>query len=341
MKGGTILLGLHEGRETAALLVDGLLDDLLVEPPADRAIPGAIYRAVPDRPVKGMGGMFLRLPNGSAFVRQTKSIAPGRPLLVQVTGFAERDKAVPVTTRLALKGRTAIITPDAPGRNVSRRINEEGRRNALVALAELANLPDGAGLILRSAAADSSEEDVSEEIQGLADLAARLLGDVAGEPELLLDGAGPHEAALRDWSAASVEEGNDVLTLHEVDTAIEALLLPEVPLPAGGRMTIEPTRALVAVDVDTGRDLTPAAALKADIAAARALPRQLRCRGLGGQITIDFAPIPHRDRQRVEQTLTAAFRRDPIETVMAGWSPLAHMELRRQRSRLPLTECLS
>jgi Ribonuclease G/E len=95
------------------------------------------------------------------------------------------------------------------------------------------------------------------------------------------------------------------------------------------------------VDVDTGRDTSPAAALKADIEAARALPRELRCRGLGGQITVDFAPIPRRDRQRVEQALTAAFRRDPVETVIAGWTPLAHMELRRQRSRLPISECLS
>lgn len=340
MKGRTILLGRFEGRETAALMVDGQLDDLLMEPPADRALPGAIYRAVPDRPVKGLGGMFLRLPAGSAFLRQTRGIAPGRPILVQVTGHAERGKAVPVTTRIALKGRAAVVTPDAPGRNVSRRIADDDTRAALMALAEGARLPEGAGLILRSAAADLPGDLVASEIEELCDLAARLLSDVPGEPELLLDGPGPHETAWRDWGPADVVSGDDVLIEHGADESIRALLLPEATLPGGGRMTIEPTRALVAVDVDTGGDMSPAAALKVDIAAARALPRELRCRGLGGQITIDFAPIPRRDRQRVEQALTAAFRRDPVETIVAGWTPLSHMELRRQRSRLPLKECL-
>lgn len=338
MKGRSLLLGRYRNREAAALLVDGVLEDLLVEAPAHRALPETIYRAVPDRPVKGLGGMFLRLPDGSAFLRQTKGVAPGRPLLVQVSGFAEAGKAVPVTNRLSLKGRTAIVTPDAPGRNVSRQIEGDDRAR-LSSLAEGAHLPENAGLVIRSAAAEAPEELVAEELRALADLAARLLADVAGEPELLLDGPGPHAVARRDWTGAA-EEGDRVLSEHGVDDTIGSLLAPRVQLPGGGRMTIEPTRALVAVDVDTGADASPAAALKADIAAARALPRQLRCRGLGGQITIDFAPIPRRDRQRVEQALAAAFRHDPMETIVAGWTPLSHMELRRRRARLPLTECL-
>jgi Ribonuclease G/E len=341
VKGRTILLGRYEGREAAALMVDGRLDDLLVEPPADRALPGAIYRALPDRPVKGMGGMFLRLPSGSAFLRQTKGLAPGKPVLVQVTGFAERGKAVPVTTRLVVKGRNVVVTPGAPGRNVSRQIADKETRAALSGLAEAATLPEHVGLILRSAAADSVEDEVAREVGELSDLVRRILDDVGGEPELLLDGAGPHEAALRDWDGTDVQKGDDVLAHHGADEEIRGFLQWETPLAGGGRMTIEPTRALVAVDVDTGRDTSPAAALKANIDAARALPRELRCRGLGGQITVDFAPIPRRDRLLVEQALTAAFRRDPVETVIAGWTPLSHMELRRQRIRLPLTECLS
>ena len=341
MKGRAVLLGQYRGREAAALMVDGSLEDLLVEPPTGRARPGAIYRAVPDRPVKGLGGLFLRLPEGTAFLRQTKEIAPGRSLLVQVSGFAEAGKAVPVTARLSLKGRAVIVTPDAPGRNVSRRIDDAEERARLSALTDDAALPENAGLIIRSEAADLPDEAVADEIQTLADLARRLLADVPGAPELLLDGPGPHETAWREWGGAELrEEGESAFAEHGVDEAIAALLSPEVALPGGGRMTIEPTRALVAVDVDTGADTSPAAALKADIAAARALPRELRCRGLGGQVTIDFAPIPRRDRQRVEQALTAAFRHDPMETVVAGWTPLSHMELRRRRARLPLTECL-
>ncbi len=341
MKGRAIVLGRYADREAAALLVDGLLDDLIIEAPAGRALAGSVYRAVPDRPMKGMGGMFLRLPEGSAFLRQTKGVAPGKPLLVQVTGFAEPGKAVPVSTRLSFKGRTTIVTPDAPGRNVSRRIEDPGERARLAALAEAAELPDGVGIIVRSEAVEIAGGAIAEELRTLADLAGRILAEAAGEPELLLAGPGPHETARRDWGAAeTADEGDDAFSRHGVEEAIASLLQPGVSLPGGGRMTIEPTRALVAVDVDAGGDTSPAASLKADIAAARALPRELRCRGLGGQITVDFAPIPRRDRQRVEQALTAAFRRDPVETTVAGWTPLSHMELRRHRSRLALTECL-
>ena len=121
---------------------------------------------------------------------------------------------------------------------------------------------------------------------------------------------------------------------------IAALRDPAIPLPGGASLIVEPTRALVAVDVNTGPDASPAAGLKANIAAARALPRALRCRGLGGQVTIDFAPSPKKDRRQIETTLRAAFKADPIETVLAGWTPLGHFELQRKRERLPLSETL-
>ena len=94
MKGRTIILD-HLGEvEAAALMVDGKLDDLLID--SDGPRPGTIYRAIADRPVKGQGGMFLKTPDGMAFLRQIKGLAPGQPLLVQVTGFAEDGKAIPV-----------------------------------------------------------------------------------------------------------------------------------------------------------------------------------------------------------------------------------------------------
>ena len=81
---------------------------------------------------------------------------------------------------------------------------------------------------------------------------------------------------------------------------LDALRAAHVPLGGGASMYVEPTRALVAVDVNTGGDTTPAAGLKANIAAARELPRQLRLRGLGGQITLDLAPMPKKDRRQFE-----------------------------------------
>ncbi len=342
MKGRTIALGQIAGRGVAALIVDGQLDDLLVDGPPDRPAPGAILRAIAGRPLKGQGGTMLDLPGGmTAFLRQTSGIAPGQPLLVQVSGHAEPGKALPVTTRLLFKGRFAIVTPDAPGVNVSRAIHDEDRHDALTGLGRAADLPAGAGLILRSAAETADDGEVADELAALAAAARGVLGDAGGKrPEVLLDGDDAHALAWREWEADAVDAAPGALDRHGVPEMIEELRAPLVALPGGASMIVEPTRALVAVDVNTGPDASPAAGLKANIAAARALPRALRCRGLGGQVTVDFAPAPKKDRRQIETALKAAFRSDPVETALAGWTPLGHFELQRKRERLPLSETL-
>ena len=123
MKGNQIILDHINGREAAARMEDGVLDDFLIA--GDAPLPGTIYRARADRPVKGQGGMFLTTPDGPAFLRQVKGLAPGQMLLVQVTGYAEPGKALPVTQKLLFKSRYAIVTPDAPGLNISRSIRDD------------------------------------------------------------------------------------------------------------------------------------------------------------------------------------------------------------------------
>lgn len=345
MKGCVVLLDTVEGRKAAARMVDGQLDDLLIDPPDDVNGPGAIFRAVVDRPAKGQGGVFLRLPEGRGFLRQAKGLKPGQGLLVQVTGHAEGGKAQPVTPRLLFKGRHAIVTPDAPGLNVSRSIRDEAERDRLLLIAHEAmqGAPETAGLILRSAAAGAEGEAIAEDIAAMRALAETIGAEPAdGPPELLLDAPDAHMRAWIDWSDPSPDTVHDAAGSFEaygVWEAIAALDGPE-PLPEGGTLFVEATRALVAVDVNTGPDTSPAAGLKANIAAARALPRRLRLMGLGGQIVIDMAPMPKRDRLRAEQVLKSAFRADPVETTFVGWTPLGHAELTRKRERLPLREVL-
>ncbi|MEL7461327.1 MAG: ribonuclease E/G, partial [Pseudomonadota bacterium] len=187
-------------------------------------------------------------------------------------------------------------------------------------------------------------------------------------------GGSPHDAALRNWlfpvpdaimmphdmarvmtkprddpAGAAFEFYGDTRFIDRVDPEgapfeamgiwdeIEALKSPTVPLGEGS-MVIEATRALVAVDVNTGSDFSPAAALKANLATARELPRQLRLRGLGGKIVVDFAPLPKSARRGVEDALKKAFRADPIETSLVGWTTLGLFELQRKRERWPLKE---
>ena len=344
MIGRVVVLDEMNGQAAAALVVDGQLEELLIDPADDTPLPGAIYRAVADRPMKGQGGMFVRLPEGSGFLRQTTGIAPGQRLIVQVTGPAEPGKALPVSTRLLFKSRLAIVTPDAPGLNISRRIKDDDRRADLEAVAAeaMAGADEGLGLILRSAAAFSADAEIAEDIAVMRGLAGTVLTDLNGGPELLVEGAGAHETAWRDWADPTpdevIEGGFEAQGVHEM---IAALREDRVSLVGGGNMTIEKTRAFVAVDVNTGPDTSPAASLKVNIAAARDLPRQLRLRGLGGQVVIDFAPMPKKERAILDQVIRAAFKSEAAETNLAGWTTLGLFELTRKRDRLPLSELLT
>ena len=339
MKGRSIILDTLNGKEAAALMVDGKLEDLLLE--SDAPAPGTIFRARADRPIKGQGGMFLDTPAGPAFLRQIKGLAPGELLCVQVTGYAEADKAIPVTHKILFKSRYAIVTPDAPGLNVSRSIRDDDERDRLLETAHDVMEGSGFGLILRSSCEGADADEISEDIADMRALADQVVQDRGTEIEKLVDGDAPHALAWRDWvMPAEIVTESDGFATHGVLDALPGALGDSETLPGGGHMYIEPTRALVAVDVNTGKDASLTAGMKANMACARALPRALRLRGLGGQITLDLAPMPKKDRRSFETALRAAFRADSEETALVGWTPLGHFELQRKRSRKPMAEVL-
>ena len=339
MKGRTICLDQLNNREAAALIVDGQLEDFLIS--GDAPAPGTIYRARVDRPVKGQGGLFLTSPDGPVFLRNAKGLSPGSHVLVQVSGYAEPGKAIPVTAKILFKSRYAIITPDAPGLNISRAIRDEAERDRLLEIAHELMGDNPFGLILRSAAENADEDAIAEDIAAMREIATQVTSDEGSETETLLEGDTPHALAWREWSAdAELDSDPGAFDRHGVHDAIDATFGAHTPLQGGGHLFIEPTRALVAVDVNSGTDTSFAAGLKANMACARALPRALRLRGLGGQITLDLAPMPKKDRRAFENALRAAFRADPDETALAGWTPLGHFELQRKRSRVPLREVL-
>ncbi|MEX0301979.1 MAG: ribonuclease E/G [Leisingera sp.] len=339
MKGRTIILDHIQDREAAALMVDGKLEDFLIE--GDAPAPGTIYRARADRPVKGQGGMFLTTPDGPAFLRQVKGLAPGQMILVQVSGYAEPGKAIPVTQKLLFKSRYAIVTPEAPGLNISRSIRDEDERDRLLEIAHEEMGGSGYGLILRSACAGADGEEIAEDVAAMAALAAQVMQDDGADAEILAEGDTPHLLAWRDWvEPADVERDPGGFERQGVLDALDAAQGIREPLPGGGFLFIEPTRALVAVDVNTGADTSLAAGVKANMAAAKVLPRVLRVRGLGGQIVLDLAPMPKKDRRGFETALRAAFRSDTEETALAGWTNLGHYELQRKRGRITLQEVL-
>ncbi|MDD9979003.1 MAG: ribonuclease E/G [Boseongicola sp.] len=329
MKGVIHAYGQVQGREAAGLIIDGKVEDFVFDTDAPR--PGAIYRAKTVRPVKGQGGMFVETPDGSAFLRNAKGLSVGRHILVQVSGYAEAGKATPVTDRLLFKNKYAIVTPGKPGINIARSIKDEDRR---VALREVADVFSGhlrgCGVILRSSAATAELGDVQGAIESALDAAFVVLEDTGGSTEKLIEGPDVYEFAYREWPTGTTD--------GDIEECFESAIAPSSALPGGGKVTVQSTSALVAVDVDTGGDTSPAAGLKANIAAAKDLPRLLRLKGLGGQVVIDFAPMPKKNRRGLEQALQSAFRSDSIETALIGWTKMGLFEMSRKKARPALHE---
>lgn len=335
-----------DGRSRAALVVDGRLEDLLIDPPAGDPVPapGALYCAKIERLVPKMGAAFVRLgPDTTGFLRDAKGVREGERHLVQVVSYPEAGKASPVTRRVLHKTRTVIVTPDAPGLNISRRIRDAQVRERLREAAEAAlsegramAAPEGSacwedpGLILRSQAESASDDtiaqDIAEAIAAHAETAEAMMSAAEGPIRPAPDAA---TLALREWTG----EPRTGFEAHGICSLMDGLTDPTTSLPGGGWMAVEATRAMVTVDVNTATAFGAGAALRANLDAARDLPRQLRLRGLGGVVTVDFAPLPRKDRRRIEDALTTSFRHDPVETSLAGWTPLGLFEIQRKRER--------
>ena len=345
MKGRQVVLDRIKGSEVAALLLDGMLDDLLFQASSELApAPGTIFLAVADRPLMGTGGQFVRLARGMhGFLRAKTRYEAGTKLPVQVSSYAERGKAPPCTDRILLKGCFAIVTPGTGGVNVSRAITDTEQKLRLKELAArcFVEASGEAGLIFRFASTLATDDEVEKEIAELLEKMLRVLEvSHSKAPELLVEAPTPHRLAEMEWVAPAasetlVEASFEECGIHMMLTPFQS---PMVPLPQGGSMIIEETRAVIAVDVNSGGDSSTSAGLKANLAAVEALPRQLRVRGLGGQVVVDFAPFGKKNRPVVEKALARAFKGDRVPTDLAGWTPLGNFEIRRKRERFPLKE---
>lgn len=384
-----LLMMTKDGPSHAGLLVNGRLEDLLIDQqPSDRRpSTGDIYRARIDRLAKGIGGAFVTLePGQEGYLRDAGTAREGAIVPAQVSACAEPEKAAPVTLRPLIKRRCLIFTPHAPGTNVSRKIKDEAERARLIELVESWQ-PSSAiepsaldwfvrhhregGYILRTASASATAPALHAEIEEVLGRWYLVAGD---HPDASSRGrilpARAMDTALSEWVDDEVDEivcdphaGRDIDRWQTGEGAglavrvrvekdidlfdhfgvwdeIERLHSPRVNLPSGGWMAIEATRAMVTVDVNTGGEFSGGAAVTANIEAARELPRQLRLRGLGGQVIVDFAPLKKMQRKQIEDALKTAFRKDPIETTLAGWTPLGNFEMTRKRERRPLAEFL-
>ena len=391
MKGAAILLQTHGGKTHAAWIVNGQVTDLLIDPPLvdlgdgptseqrpEMPVPGAIYRGKVTSKSSAIG-TFVDLGHGqSAFLRSRTKHRPGTWINVQIETYAETGKAAPASDRLLFKGQLTILTPSAPGVNVSRAIKALEERERLQSVIDAAKqdlqadrdlgpVLHDAGVIVRTAAAGAEPNWLAADLLRVARMGTEVLH--AGEmPGLLSQRHHALSVATTDWlqpapgqiCVASQDEDlfqaiqtrvtnpewraridrsmRDPFDHFGVWDQIAELKNARVDLPSGGWMAIEPTRAMVTIDVNTGAQFSDGAGMSASIEAARAMPRELRLRGLGGQITVDFAPIKKMHRKKIEETLKSAFRKDTVSTTLAGWTPLGNFELQRKRDRRPLVQ---
>ncbi|MDC0121024.1 ribonuclease E/G [Amylibacter sp.] len=345
-KGRIVVLDEVNGKPAAALLVNGQIHDLLIEADNNLPKPEAIYRGRTTLPMKGQNGIILDIGNSQkAFLRNAKGIPQGTQMTVQVATHAEIGKATPVVNKLIFKSRYCIVTPDAPGLNIARSIKDDEERDRLLEIVHegSTNRSNEYGLIIRSSAMDIDADAISDDINAMYDLADNVMSQTSGDPALIMPPPTAEMKAWRDWVNPDpdevIKETNSFETMGIWDH-IEKLKHSKSKLPNGASMIIEPTSAFVAVDVNTGNDFSLSAGLKANLAVAKELPNQLSLRGLGGQIIIDFAPSPKKDRKLIETALNSSFRKGKIDTVVVGWTTLGNFELQRKRERIPLSELL-
>ena len=305
-------------------------------------------------------------------------IKRGQILLVQAVKEERGNKGAAVTTYLSLAGRYCVLMPNTPrGGGISRKISNGSDRKHLKAIMSDLEVPQGMGVIVRTAGAKRTKAEIQHDYDYLArlwdtirtntmnsvapalihqegDLVKRSLRDLYNKDidEVLVQGEGAHKDAkafiemLMPSHAKNVKLYDDDIPLflrYQVESQIEASLDPVAQLPSGGYLVIHPTEALVSVDVNSGRSTkernVERTALKTNLEAAEEVARQMRLRDLAGLVVIDFIDMDeNRNNRAVEKRMKDALARDRARVQMGRISQFGLMEISRQRRRRSLLE---
>lgn len=398
-------------RETrVAILEDDRLVELLVDRPEINRTVGNIYLGRVEAVLPGMQAAFVdigteksaflhasdlleddeddeegngngrrggrRLPNISEHLKR------GENTLVQVTKEPIGSKGPRVTRQVSLAGRFLVYMPFASKIGVSRKIESREERARLRQMVAKAKSSDAGGVIVRTVAADLTQDLVRRELKSLVSqwkkikrkahawrhkapalihqersLASGIVRDLLSEKvdRLIVDSRRIF-SEIRKYLRQVDPDLLDRVVLHrkevplfdefDVETEIRALFNRRVDLPVGGYLIIEPTEALVSIDVNTGgytgRKDPEATILKTNLEAAREIARQLRLRDVGGIVVIDFIDMESQaNRDRVLHELKTHLGRDRARTRAFEVSELGLVEMTRQRVRPSLWDSMA
>jgi len=304
-------------------------------------------------------------------------IKEGQEVVVQVDKEERGNKGAALTTFASLAGRYLVLMPNSPrAGGVSRRIEGQDRAEIRDALREL-EVPEGMGLIVRTAGVGRSVEELQWDLDYLLNLwsAIQQAAEKARAPFLIYQESNVIIRALRDYLRADVGEilvddaeiyrqaqefmqqvmphnlqklkrYDDPVPLfsrYQIESQIESAFQRDVRLPSGGAIVIDHTEALISIDINSSRATKGAdieeTALNTNLEAADEIARQLRLRDLGGLIVIDFIDMgPNRNQRDVENRLRDAVKIDRARVQIGRISRFGLLEMSRQRLRSSLGE---
>ncbi|MGZ5133476.1 MAG: Rne/Rng family ribonuclease, partial [Caldimonas sp.] len=299
-------------------------------------------------------------------------------MLVQVVKEERGNKGAALTTYLSLAGRYGVLMPNtARGGGISRKIETATDRRRLKGIVQSLDVPQGMGLIVRTAGAKRTKAELKRDYDYLLRLWENIrettLHSIA--PALIYEEEDLVKRAIRDLydkdidgvfveGAAGFKEARDFMRMlmpsqakkvqlyaepmplfvkHRVEDHLSQIYSPVVPLRSGGYLVINQTEALVAVDVNSGKSTRErnieATALKTNMEAAEEAARQLRLRDLAGLIVIDFIDMDESKNNRaVEKKLKDCLKDDRARVQMGKISAFGLMEISRQRRRSGVLE---
>ena len=292
----------------------------------------------------------------------------GQELMVQVVKDEIGNKGASLTTYVSIPGRYLVLMPDSGKTGLSRRLPGDERKR-LKDLIDSLPVPDGFGVIIRTAGVERDELGISQDLEYLKrlwknleerfearknaglihrerDLALRFIRDYATShiDEVFVDDANVFEE-IRDFCTILMPEmrgrirhytdATPLFSRYQIEDQIDDVFARRIDLHSGGSIVIEQTEALVSIDVNSGRvktDDIEKTALTTNLEAASEIARQLKLRDLGGLVVVDFIDMRSRDNVRnVEQSARDAFADDKAKVKFSRISDFGLMEISRQR----------
>ena len=395
-----MLINATQQEELRVALVDGQkLYDLDIETPAREQKKSNVYKGRVTRVEPGLEAAFVDygvdrhgfLPfkeiNRSYFDAQAtegggrptirEAIREGQEIMVQVEKEERGNKGAALTTFISLAGRYLVLMPNNPrAGGVSRRIEGEDRQEIREVMSSL-DIPDGMGLIVRTAGVGRSQEELQWDMDYLlhlwqaietasgqkkapfliyqeSNIIIRALRDYlrADIGEILIDNPAVHRQA-QDFMQQVMPQNLNKLKLYQdsiplftrfqIESQIETAYQREVSLPSGGGIVIDYTEALVSIDINSARSTKGSdiedTALTTNLEAADEVARQMRLRDLGGLVVIDFIDMNvARNQREVETRLREALKMDRARVQVGRISRFGLLEMSRQRLSPSLDE---